>query len=229
VLDDYNGYKQYLRYDFLHCCAYCTTAEAEAGAVRFTIDHYEPRTARPDLVNEYKNLMWCCDECNMRKGDLVPPPKAREVGIRFFRPDQDIAADHLELRGLLLRHRSSIGEFTIDFVDLNRLALRKLRDLRRRLFECDQYVQQGIYALRRAHIDRLPQQLKGEVYTAVLRAAKLGERLSDHIDKVLRDFAKSELIDPDPASAERAAERLKRIKELRSLYPGEWRGREHDH
>ena len=83
-------------------------------AIRFTIDHYEPRWASPELLNEYQNLMYSCDECNMRKGDLVPPPAARSKGVRFFRPDQDAHADHFELNGIRLDSKTGIGEFTVD-------------------------------------------------------------------------------------------------------------------
>jgi uncharacterized protein (TIGR02646 family) len=187
VVDSYNDYKPYLRYDFLHCCAYCTVSEAEASAVRFTIDHYEPKTARADLTNDYSNLMWCCDECNMRKGDLTPPDNARAAGIRFFRPDQDVSEDHFELDGLLLKRQSTIGDFTIDYIDLNR-ALRRLRDIRRRLVDCEKFVQEGVYALRRAHIDRLPRELKGRVATAVANAAKLGGQLAIEIDDIIANI-----------------------------------------
>ncbi|WP_315728840.1 HNH endonuclease [Bradyrhizobium sp. SZCCHNS2015] len=226
ALDNYNDYKSYLRYDFLHCCAYCTIAESEAGAVRFTIDHYEPRSARPDLACEYNNLMWSCDECNIRKGDLVPPSNARAAGFRFFRADSDVTDDHFLLDGLRLKHISPIGEFTIDFLDLNRQGLRKLRELRRRLSECEEFVRSGVYALRHAHIDRLPQEMKGKVATAIARAQKLGEQIAGEIDEILREFARSTLIDPDPDSAERAEERKQRLKQLKSIEPGKWRGRE---
>jgi 5-methylcytosine-specific restriction endonuclease McrA len=54
------------------------------------LNHYEPRGARPELVHEYSNLMYTCDQCNTQKGDRYPPPPARLNGHRFFRPDQDI-------------------------------------------------------------------------------------------------------------------------------------------
>jgi hypothetical protein len=59
----YPGYRQHLRCDFFFSCAYCTMTEAEAQAIRMTIDHYEPRGARPDLENDYANLMYACDTC----------------------------------------------------------------------------------------------------------------------------------------------------------------------
>ncbi len=171
--------------------------------------------------------MWCCDECNIRKGDLTPPQKARDAGYRFFRPDQDLAADHFELDGVRLKHRSSVGDFTIDYVDLNRLALRRLRDLRRRLWECEQFIQQGVFALRRSHIDILPAKLRGQVVTAIARAQRIGESIADQIDKVLREFAKSELIDPDPQSQERAEARKERLNQMQGIYEGKWRGRQY--
>ena len=145
----YAEYRQILRQDFFHSCAYCTMSEAEATAIRFTIDHYEPRHARPDLVNEYGNLMYACDECNKRKGDRSPPLAARANGFRFFRPDADTHTDHFQLNGMRLEGRTPIGEFSIAAIDLNRLSLRKLRDIRQRLTRCDELVAEGVLALRR--------------------------------------------------------------------------------
>jgi len=223
--DDYLDYRELLRFDFLHACAYCTMSESEGGAIRFTIDHYEPRSARPDLATVYGNLYWACDQCNLRKGDLTPPPKARAAGIRFFRIDEDLADDHFRLDGVLLRHKSDIGDFTIEFVDLNRQGMRRLRDIRRRLVECDKFVQEGIHVLRHSQIDRLPQEERKRVFSAIMRAAKIADQLADDIDQLLRKAAKSDLIDPDPGSEERAAARSERMKELRGLYAGKWRGR----
>jgi hypothetical protein len=225
---DYHDYREVLRYDFLHCCAYCTMSESEGGAIRFTIDHYEPRSAHPELANVYENLFWACDECNGRKGDLVPPPAARQAGLRFFRIDRDIADDHFELDGLRLKHRSTIGDFTIEFVDLNRQGLRRLRDIRRRLDECERFVREGIYALKESQIDRLPLDDRRRVFTAIMRAARMGEQLADEIDVLLRKSAKSDLIDPDPESADRANARRQRMAEHQATFAGKWRGRNFD-
>lgn len=223
--DDYHEYRELLRYDFLHSCAYCTTMESEGGAVRFAIDHYEPVSARPELKVAYDNLFWACDECNLRKGDLTPPPKARGAGIRFFRVDQDIADDHFRLDGVLLKHRSDTGEFTIDCVDLNRQGLRRLRDIRRRLADCDRFVSEGILALKSSHIDRLRPDVRGRIFTLIMKAARVADQLADDIDDLLRKTAKSELIDPDPESKERTESRKERLKRLQGIYEGNWRGR----
>jgi hypothetical protein len=111
-------------------------SEAEAQAIRFTIDHYEPRNARPDLIDEYENLMYSCDECNLRKGDRSPPPQARADGYRFFRPDRDLHEDHFRESARRLQGKSNVGHYSVEALDLNRLSLRRLREIRERLTEC---------------------------------------------------------------------------------------------
>jgi HNH endonuclease len=74
-VEHYDEYRQVLRFDFFYSCAYCTMTESEARGIRFTIDHYEPQSARRDLVNEYSNLLYACDTCNIRKGNRCPSPE----------------------------------------------------------------------------------------------------------------------------------------------------------
>src|SRR6185312_7810497 len=124
----YTDYKDILRFDFFYSCAYCTMTECEARGITFEIDHYESKRARSDLIAEYSNLMWSCEECNGLKLDLIPPKKARADGYRFFRPDEDIYEDHFEPDGFRVAPKTNVGEFTIDGVRLNRLSLRRLRD-----------------------------------------------------------------------------------------------------
>ena len=220
---EYQDYKPYLRTDFWHSCAYCTLSEAEARAIRFTIDHYEPREARKDLVNEYSNLMYACDACNSRKGDRCPPPEAREDGHRFFRPDQDVRADHFERREIWLQEKSPTGYFTIQALDLNRESLRRVRALRARLSECDRYIIDGITALRAFPTDALPKDVRALALRKIQEAMDVAEDLGAAIDTVLRDFARSPLIDPDGDAEHRAKERAKQLQELEAMYPGSWR------
>src|SRR6266446_2489582 len=163
----YPGYRQFLRYDFLYSCAYCTMSEAEGRAIRFTIDHYEPRNARPDLQDEYANLMYSCDECNLRKGDRCPPSQARADGYRFFRPDQDLHQEHFQQNGLRLEAKSNVGYYSVEALDLNRSPLRRLREIRERLTQCDRLVVEGVLGLRRFHIDQLPPKVKGPALRAI--------------------------------------------------------------
>lgn len=222
----YPEYRKFLRRDFFYSCAYCTMTESEAQAIRFTVDHYEPRGARPDLEHEYANLMYACDECNTRKGNRCPPPSARADGYRFFRPDVDRYTDHFEHRGIRVEPKSNTAYFTIESLDLNRQTLRRLRDLRQRLTACDRFVVAGINALRGAHIDGLPQHVKAQAAAAIRNAVTVADTLADGIDALLRDYARSNLIDDDdddPEEADRSIARAASLKALAALHPGSWR------
>ena len=219
----YGEYRQTLRHDFIYSCAYCTMSEAEARAIRFTIDHYEPRNARPDLIDDYDNLMYSCDECNDRKGDRCPPSEARAQGHRFFRPDQDRYQDHFQIKGVRLEAQSNPGTYSLEALDLNRLSLRRLRDIRARLHKCDHLVVAGVLGLRAFHIDRLPPSLKGQAARAIRQVVSMADKVADGIDSLLRDFARSPLIDPDPEAEVRAEERAAKLQQVQALYPGNWR------
>lgn len=221
----YKEYKRWLRHDFIYSCAYCTMSEAEARAIRFTIDHYEPIKIRPELADAYNNLMYCCDECNKRKGDRCPPPGARAAGIRFFRPDSDYWQDHFERRGERLDAMSSVGSYSIDALDLNRKGLRILRSLRERLTGSDVHIAAGVLALKRFPIDRLPPSVKATAVRYISQSIAVRNDLADEIDRLLRDFAKSPLIEeePDPDFEARTRERQARLAETEALHPGNWR------
>jgi hypothetical protein len=201
-------------------------SEAEALAIRFTIDHYEPQRSRSDLVNEYSNLMYCCDECNLRKGDRSPPAEARAQLIWLFRPDTDYFDDHFKLNGIRLDPVSPAGDYTIDALDLNRAMLRKLRELRKRQSLAEQAVAAGVRALRNVSLDQLPVSIRGRAAGAMARAEKAASDLAHEIDDLLREHAKSPLIDlpPEPEPERRA--RALRLRELQALIPGAWRARD---
>jgi hypothetical protein len=186
----YRDYIEWLRPDFFFSCAYCTISESEAAAVRFTIDHYEPQRPRPDLANDYNNLMYCCDPCNIYKGPRMPSEEMRKKGYRFFRPDEHYYAEHFEKNGQLLDAKSKVGEFTIASVDLNRKMLRRLRELRERASNCDEFVLGGLRKLRDFSIDQLPQHLKGRAATAIADTNRLGGGIIKNIDEVLRAVAR---------------------------------------
>jgi len=61
--------------------------------------------------------------------------------------------EQFERQGLLLKGLTRLAEFTIDAVDLNRLSLRRLRDLRSRLSECEAHIIAGVRALSRIRMD----------------------------------------------------------------------------
>ncbi len=167
--------------------------------------------------------MYACDECNQRKGNRSPPETARNSGVRFFRPDQDFHHEHFEKSGIRLKPKSITGKFTIDAIDLNRLTLRRIREIRSRLTECDRFVAGGISALRTIHIDHLPAHIKAQAANSIRNASRMGKMLADNIDLLLSDYARSPLIDSDPEATARTIERASELKKLEALYPGSWR------
>lgn len=221
----YPEYRFWLRCDFFFSCAYCSMSEAEAQAIRFTIDHYEPKSAHPELANEYANLMYCCDECNTRKGDRCPPESARADGMRFFRPDSDYWEDHFKRKGLLLDAKSNVGRYSIEAIDLSRTTLRKLRDLRARLKQSERQIEQGVRGLRQFSIDQLPHGMRLRALQFISSAASVREELITAIDRALREAARSQLLEEEtPAELkEQTKERLTRLKGIEALYPENWR------
>lgn len=219
----YGEYRPSLRRDFFYLCAYCGMSEAEAHGIGFEIDHYEPRKARPDLENEYANLMYSCEVCNVMKGDRCPPEKARAQGHRFFRPDEDIYDEHFRTNGIRLEHKSNVGNYSIWALHLNRLSLRKLRELRKRLMDCAPVVNESILALRRFQLDQIPPHARGLALIAIKRAEAAQNQMAEAIDDLLRGFARSALIDPDPDADAQAEERASELMKLQALFPGKWR------
>jgi hypothetical protein len=225
---NYSEYRRTLRRDFLYSCAYCTMSEHEAHGISFAIDHYEPQTARDDLINAYENLMYSCEVCNARKGDRYPPPAAREDGKRFFRADEDIRREHFQLVGSRLEGTTPLGRYTEDAVDLNRDGLLKLRQLRRQLIDHNEYVAEGIAALLSFPVDRIGQPFRLQVLKLINEAVKAAEDAFDDLDALLLEFAKSAVLpDEEPADEEllRKTERLSRLRTEETMYPGLWRGR----
>ncbi|MCW5575706.1 MAG: hypothetical protein KIT13_06380 [Burkholderiales bacterium] len=198
--------------------------ESEGKAIRFTIDHYEPEHSRPDLVNDYSNLMYSCDTCNSFKTDWDPPAEARADGHKFFRPDEELRGTHFEGTGRHITGKTTTGTFTIQVLDLNRHALKVIRDLRRRLVETDKYVVEGIMALRGYPLDSLPPEIRHKTRESVNEAMATAEELVEEIDALLREYAGSPLVDPDDEKTERAITRAKSMKEYAGMYPGKvWR------
>ena len=211
---DYLEYLEPLRYDFFYSCAYCTITEHESEGANFNIDHYEPKSNRPDLVCEYSNLMYSCRHFNNLKGDLTPPLAARNAGKRFFRPDQDNYDDNFDATDNRLIHRTVIGEFTITFLDLNRHTLLRLRELRRRLANCQSFVTAGVHGLRTYKIDQLPPGLRARALAIGRQAEETQAQLEEQIDAILRAHAISAIAVPDEERHTRSQKRSDTLARL---------------
>ena len=95
ALDEYAGYRPYLRHDFEFRCAYCLRHEfyfggGEAGE----IDHRKPLHLFPNLRNTYENLYWSCRKCNAVKSGLWPSENQIRRGLRFLDPCTEDHDDH---------------------------------------------------------------------------------------------------------------------------------------
>ena len=89
------------------------------------------------------------------------------------------------------------------------------------------HIAEGITALRRFPIDRLPPHIKAKAAVYIRQAAAIHDEHINRIERLLNDYARSPLIEPDTSteSEEQTRERLARLKRVEGLYPGVWRGR----
>lgn len=69
----YADWKPALAEEAAHQCVYCCILEAHFGGQRnFHVEHYRPKSRRPDLRDVYSNLFFACAICNVLKGDDWP-------------------------------------------------------------------------------------------------------------------------------------------------------------
>jgi len=99
-------------------CAYC---ESRIPHVSFgDIEHISPKSYRPDLIFEWSNLTYSCEQCNRtRKRDYYNPEDP------LINPYEDDPRDHLTAHGPFISHRigDRKGELTQKILELNRTDL----------------------------------------------------------------------------------------------------------
>jgi uncharacterized protein (TIGR02646 family) len=216
---DHREYREELRIDFWFTCAYCTISEAEARGIGFEIDHYEPESSRPELATVYSNLMYACEHCNSTKWMTCPPPKARADGRRFFKADEDDASDHFALADDdSILGTTAVGDFTVKMLELNRGALVRLREIRRRIAEGAEEIAFGLRALKGIRIDAMSAQQKLRFGFAKHEM----ESDSLKIDEVLMGLCHSELLDTDDDKEEHSQQRRAHLQAWRVQYPDPW-------
>ena len=76
---DYKHYKPWLRDEFSFRCVYCLCRETWVpdGQAYFSTDHVLPRTATPEELAAYDDLVYACGVCNAWKKDF---PQAIDFG-----------------------------------------------------------------------------------------------------------------------------------------------------
>lgn len=95
-------------------CVYCE-CQLDIESKDVTIDHFLPKSANPDLVVEWENLLPSCLRCNRKKNDYSE---------RIIDPCKDNPQEYLALNGKN-RYRlegidaDGVGENTILSVNLN--------------------------------------------------------------------------------------------------------------
>ena len=229
--NDYHNYRESLRFDFWYSCAYCSTTELEATGITFTIDHYMPQNSDSGraLVNDYSNLMWCCDPCNKYKGDTILPARMQNDGFMIFRPDYHDPTHHFSLDEYrILPMSDKIGKLTVELLDLNRLELRKVRELRSRLSKSKERIMLGLRRLDDISIDSLPHQVRSKFLMLRRRIKENGAVWSEELERRLRELNKSDLIDKeDPIDAQsRTDGRRQYLNHLKAIYPDPWSKRQ---
>jgi len=98
--------------------------------MNFGVDHYRPQSISQfaHLKCDYRNLYYCCGNCNSRKKDAWPIDE--KVGPYVINPCDHVMADHLRFDAVTasVAARSPWGMYTRDLLQLDErdfIALRK--------------------------------------------------------------------------------------------------------
>lgn len=204
---DYRDYQENLREDFWFSCAYCNISEMEALAIGFEIDHYLPRKTEPGKVNDYHNLLWTCKKCNGMKDDFHPTHSGFNPHCYILRPDRDDPREHYEIRGTDACGTTGTGEFNVEFLDLNRGILQRIRRLRERDSQSKAFVLHGFRVLANLPVDQMPGPVKIQINNIRVRVTDRVGYVGLIEKRILKDFARSALIDVDEGKKERAKKR----------------------
>lgn len=215
---DYHAYREDLRKDCLHLCAYCTISEVEAGGVGFEIDHYLPQEHFPHLKSDFLNLLWSCRFCNGYKDDFVPGTDHHGVKHFVIRPDENHPDDHLEeAADGTLKPLTPAGICSNRVVLLNREQLVRVRRVRARVADARATTRDALASIVAPSLDQIAprvriafEKLKHDV---VQLAAEYAAARRDEV----RALARSPSLDPEPNRDKLNADKREYIDQLRVL------------
>lgn len=93
-------------------CAYCE-CKLNAESNYLEVEHFEDKSSNPDKVVEWDNLLPSCKRCNGAKGthNVLADP--------IINPFKNDPREHLKFKLYRLVEKSSIGQNTIDALNLN--------------------------------------------------------------------------------------------------------------
>jgi hypothetical protein len=111
-------------------CEFCGVSEVDVGGL-LTIDHFQPQSK--DGSDDLDNLIYCCVCCNQYKQDYWPTSEAEPM--LWNARQGDAPSNFVELEDGRVVAVSSLGEFTIRRLRLNREPLVEYRMQRRQRTE----------------------------------------------------------------------------------------------
>lgn len=132
----YQHFRSCLRWDFGFTCAACLLHDRQVGPDGFgqtTAEHFEPRSLRPDLTHDYRNLLYLCRRCNVARRDR---PVIDRRGRRLLDPRIDAWSAHFEILNdeITPKGNDADAEYTQEAYDLNdRVKVRIRQQWRERL------------------------------------------------------------------------------------------------
>ena len=211
---DYLDYREDLRVDFWFSCAYCTLTEAEARAVGFEIDHYNPAA---ELRRIYENLLWSCRHCNRNKTDYYPTPETSPAEF-ILRPDQHDPRDHMAVVGDSLQPITQTGDFNIEWLRLNRETLKRLRRLREKFWNDREYISRGVFGILAVGIDSVPRTVRLQLLQIQQQLKADAEMLEMTLGEFVSTVARSPMLDAD--AIDRTRPRRKFLAGEKALAPG---------
>lgn len=214
---NYLHHREMLRHDFWYSCAYCSITEVEAGGIGFEIDHYLPQKHRPELKNDYNNLMWSCQKCNRYKGDHNPDQDDILNSRVIIKVDKEDPDDHLIQRDCFLEGKTAKGDFNIIWLFLNRLNLRRLRDIRQKFWAAHREFTSAVTDLLGFRIDRLPAAERANAIELQQYVKNRSYELSTYVVEVIRELGRSPMLDEDPKKKKHLAKRRRYLKEQRAI------------
>lgn len=93
-------------------CAYCE-CNLTTESKYLEVEHFEDKDTNSDKVLDWENLLPSCKRCNVSKG-------RHDVNLEpIINPFLTDPKEHLKIRLYRFKHKTSIGQSTIQVVDLN--------------------------------------------------------------------------------------------------------------
>ena len=119
---DYQKYRPHLQREFARVCVYC--CQPDTITRDFSVDHYRPKSLFPALSADYKNLFYCCSQCNRYKGAYWPTTTSSPF---IPNPCDHVMWAHLRVVDGSAVAQSEHGAYAIKRLNLNEPIVVRLR------------------------------------------------------------------------------------------------------